>query len=281
MTPPFQGGDRGFKSRWGYRVAEAGLHFRAAVHAHDIRWWCEHMFVKPTEHAAARRLRREGHSVKRIAAALGVSVSSVSRWTRDIVLSQEQLNALREADPVRSRSRVGVESQRRAARAARRAAQQHGRELARQPTALHQQGCMLFWAEGRKKRNTLQFTNSDPDMMALFIRFLRVSYEVPDHRIAFSVSCFLNSGLTLAEIEAWCLGRVGLPPTCLRGASVNRPSKASRWRRNVLVYGTAQVAVHSTFITQSIFGAIQEYVGIDRPEWLDCLPSDGRGRDVA
>jgi hypothetical protein len=30
-----------------------------------------------------------------------------------------------------------------------------------------------------------------------------------------------------------------------------------------------EVSVYSTFIVQSIYGAIQEYAGIDRPEWLD------------
>jgi hypothetical protein len=39
--------------------------------------------------------------------------------------------------------------------------------------------------------------------------------------------------------------------------------------RNVLVYGTARLCVHSTFLVQSIYGAIQEYAGFDRPEWLD------------
>ena len=29
------------------------------------------------------------------------------------------------------------------------------------------------------------------------------------------------------------------------------------------------MTVHSTFVVQSIYGAIQEYAGIDRPEWLD------------
>jgi hypothetical protein len=42
----------------------------------------------------------------------------------------------------------------------------------------------------------------------------------------------------------------------------------------VLVYGTASVSVHSTAIVQSIYGAIQHYAGIDRPEWVDGrLPS--------
>jgi hypothetical protein len=30
-----------------------------------------------------------------------------------------------------------------------------------------------------------------------------------------------------------------------------------------------RLAVHSTFVVQSISGGIQEIAGIDRPEWLD------------
>jgi hypothetical protein len=37
----------------------------------------------------------------------------------------------------------------------------------------------------------------------------------------------------------------------------------------VLPYGTGRLAVHSTFIVQSIYGAIQEYARTNRPEWLD------------
>ena len=55
----------------------------------------------------------------------------------------------------------------------------------------------------------------------------------------------------------------------MRAATVNRPSSASRWRRNVYVYGTAAVRVNSTFIVQSIYAAIQEYGAFARPAWLD------------
>ena len=51
---------------------------------------------------------------------------------------------------------------------------------------------------------------------------------------------------------------------------MNRISSASkRLKGNVLPYGTARVSVHSTFVVQSIYGAIQEYAVIDRPERLD------------
>ena len=62
------------------------------------------------------------------------------------------------------------------------------------------------------------------------------------------------------------------PPRCLRKAVVNRAvvGVASGCKGHVLPYGTgARSRVHSTFIVQSIYGAIQEYAGIDRPEWLD------------
>jgi hypothetical protein len=129
---------------------------------------------------------------------------------------------------------------------------------------------MLYWAEGSKTRNAAQLVNADPDLIETFLRFLRSCYDVPDERVALSVNCFLGSGLSLDEIQDWWLTRLGLPASCLRKAIVNRPSSASKRRKgHVLPYGTARVSVHSTFIVQSIYGAIQEYAGIDRPEWLD------------
>jgi hypothetical protein len=107
-------------------------------------------------------------------------------------------------------------------------------------------------------------------MMAVFLRFLRECYEVTDDRMAFSVNCHVNNGLSAGEIVEWWLERLGLPPACARKSIVNRRSRASRGRRgHVLPYGTARLAVYSTFIVQSIYGATQEYAGIERPEWLD------------
>jgi hypothetical protein len=228
------------------------------------------MFVKPIERQEARRMRsEEGRSVREIAALLGVSVASASRWTADITLSPGFIEALRQRNPAVNGCLEGTRAQSAAKRAVRLEAQASGRDLARRPTRLHLAGCMLYWAEGSKDRNTVRLTNSDPDLIALFVRFLRECYAVSPKRIALSVNCHLNNGLELAEIEAWWLERLGLPVTALRKSSVNRPSSASRWRRNILVYGTVSVSVHSTAIVQSIYGAIQQYAGFERPEWAD------------
>ena len=129
---------------------------------------------------------------------------------------------------------------------------------------------MLYWAEGSKSRNVAALTNSDPDLLEVFVRFLRDCYEVPDDKIALAVNCHVGHGLTVAEIEDWWLGRLGLPRACVRGATVNRVSSASKLRRgHVLPYGTARVCADSVFVVQSIYGAIQAYAGFSRPEWLD------------
>jgi hypothetical protein len=73
-----------------------------------------------------------------------------------------------------------------------------------------------------------------------------------------SVNCHLNNGMELAEIEEWWLEKLGLPALSLRKATVNTPSRASWWRRNALVFGTATVSVYSTAIVQSIYGAIEQ-----------------------
>jgi hypothetical protein len=72
------------------------------------------------------------------------------------------------------------------------------------------------------------------------------------------------------EVEDFWLRRLGLPTSCLRKSIVNVYSKHSQKKRcNKLPYGTCKVAYCDSRTAQPIYGAIQEYAGFDRPEWLD------------
>ena len=229
------------------------------------------MFVKTKEREQARRLRGEqGLAIKEIARLVGVSVSSVSLWVRDVPLTAEQEAALNARNPVRNGQRLGTENNSRRCRELRVAAQEDGRGRARAGDPDYIAGCMLYWAEGSKRRNGVTFTNADPDVVDVFLRFLRTSYGVTDDRVSLSVNCFLQNGLTVDAIQDWWLDRLQLSAYCLRTPAINRVSSASkRLKGHILPYGTARLTVHSTFIVQSIYGAIQEHAGIDRPEWLD------------
>ena len=213
---------------------------------------------------------RNGLPLNAIAARLGVSKSSVSRWVRDIELTPEQHAVLESMNPIYNAQLRGRTGRRRAARAAREGAQLDGRSYARHGDSLHAQGCMLYWAEGTKSRNAVLFTNSDADMLELFLRFLQRCYAVSDRQVVLSVNCYVAEGQDPESIVQWWLRRLELPDDCGRPATVNRPSRASAGRRgHVLPYGTARLAVYSTYIVQSIYGAIQEYAGVDRPGWLE------------
>lgn len=226
---------------------------------------------KPEKRAEARRLRSEqGLALREIAARLAVSKGSVSLWVRDIELTPEQQAALLAKNPARNGQLLGMRVRRERCRERRIEAQEHGREIARQGDPIHRGGCMLYWAEGSKSRNAVQLVNADAALLETFLGFLHSCYDVSDAVVTFSVNCFLGNGLSLDEIQQRWLARLSLPSSCLRRAVVNRPSSASKRRKgHVLPYGTARLTIHSTFIVQSIYGAIQEYSGVDRPEWLD------------
>jgi hypothetical protein len=229
------------------------------------------VFVKTEERQLARQLRGDlGLPLKEIAARLGVSLSSVSLWVRDVPLTPEQEAALNARNPVRNGQLAGARNNSIRRRTSRSAAQEHGRRLARGGDPLHRAGCMLYWAEGTKRRNAVLLSNADADLLVVFRRFLRDCYAVVDEQIALTINCHLGNGLTIDDIHRWWIGRLDLPALCLRTPAINRVSSASKRRKgHVLPYGTAQLGVHSTFIVQSIYGAIQEYAGIERPEWLD------------
>lgn len=87
----------------------------------------------------------------------------------------------------------------------------------------------------------------------------------------FRVTCnlFADHRVHQHEIEQFWLDCLDLPAACLRRSTVNRYSKHSqKKRRNKLPYGTCRLALYDTTVVQHIYGAIQEYGGFDREEWV-------------
>jgi hypothetical protein len=207
--------------------------------------------------------------MKEIARLVGVSLSSVSYWVRDVPLTTEQRTELLRRMSANGRAAAAA-GRSVAARKVRVAYQECGRRHARRREPLHVAGCMLYWAEGSKGRNSVQFVNSDPAMVRYFVSFLRAYYDVADD--AFRVDCnlFADHLERQQEIERFWLETLALPQSCLRKSKVIVYSKYSKKKRqNRLPYGTVRVCVHRTEIVQSIYGAIQECAGFERPEWLD------------
>ena len=227
--------------------------------------------MKTKEQVRARQLRSdEGHSIKEIARLVGVSRSSVSLWVRDVPLTPRQVENLLQKNPAYNKQLRGANRIAETSRARRASYQEEGRLLARTSDALHAAGAMLYWAEGDKgSKNAARLSNSDPEVLRFFLRFLRTYFDVPDEKLRVTCHLFADHIARQREIEQFWLDICDLPDRCLCKSFVNVYSKHSQRKRvNKLPYGTARVTVHSTEVVQSIFGSIQEYGGFERPEWL-------------
>jgi len=224
--------------------------------------------MKTAERLRARELRAAGASVREIERELKVARSTASRWVADIQLTPDVRRAL--AARV-SEGRLAVaERKRDAARALRRQYQAEGRMLVHTRGPSYVAGCMLYWAEGDKSRWVVGISNSDPALLRVFADFLREHFSVPDAAMRLDCNLFADHLDRQREIERFWLEAIGLSPDSLRRSAVNRYSKYSQKKRtNKLPWGTCRLRVHSTRIVQTILGSIQEYAGIERPEWLD------------
>lgn len=213
----------------------------------------------------ARRLRAEGKSVREIAKLLNVSKASASIWVRDIPLSIEQIENLKKKQHRFGAQNKGASQNREKFRKLRAAYQAEGRKKAREMRPLHLAGCMLYWAEGGKKKNSVYFVNSDPNMMQMFIRFLREEMHVADEAMTVYIHCHSSEPDEMRRIERYWLDVLSLSPSALRKTQVK---KGSEYSQKTLHNGVCGLRVNSTALVQHIYGAIQEYGGFENPEWL-------------
>lgn len=135
----------------------------------------------------ARRLRKRGTSIPRIAQALRIAKSTVSLWVRDVPLPvplrmRLQLNAMRAHEKGRAMRLANLQSIVAADRA------QAMRDLSgmRMTQSLARVvAAILYWCEGGKKHlsSGVRFTNSDPVMIRSFLSVFRMGFRLRDDRL--------------------------------------------------------------------------------------------------
>lgn len=293
MVPAFQAGARGSDSHLPHHIITSGgrltvwrqlpklvLGSSTLLHRSNIPFIQNPLLyankgvgMKVQERESARRLRAEGKSVKDIAKELCVGRSSVSVWVKDIVLTDNQKTRLMEKMRHKSSyenmmAGCWVSSANR--RLLRQKWQRDGRDLAKRREYLHAAGCMLYWAEGRRKnnKNSVVISNSDPNLLNVFITFLVKYYGVKRNEISFSVNHHDNI-VDISTAEQYWSTELGLNPANKKAATVNSLSSYSKGKRcGSLKYGTCRLVVNKTEVLQKIYGAIQEYGNFKNSEWL-------------
>lgn len=138
---------------------------------------------KSDERLKARELRKLGKSVGDIAKVLFVSKSTASLWTRDILLTVEQIKKLRQ-DSLNGSEETRLKQAMRLKNNRLQLIENKNKEGEHYFNSISTKeldiaGLCLYWAEGSKKNRRIELCNSDPRLIRAFIKWLTICYQIP------------------------------------------------------------------------------------------------------
>jgi AcrR family transcriptional regulator len=207
---------------------------------------------KVEEQEKARRMRADGRTLADIAAALGVSKSSVSLWVRDVEFtpSPRRYGAQRRPHPfheakLRQIAELDAEGRRRIGTLT--------------DDAFFAAGIALYAGEGAKGDGFVMFANSDPTMVRFFCRWLRQFFTIDEARLR--VRVYLHEGLDLEAAENHWSCLTGIP----RGQFI-KPYRApadATMRRNKHEFGCAYISYSCSRTHRTIMGLVRALLSND------------------
>lgn len=224
------------------------------------------------EKEKAIALRRLGKTYSEILAEVPVAKSTLAIWLGSVGLTVPQkqyISELRRAAQRRgaaARRSMRKDLQNRIYTASR---MEVGRLSTRELWLI---GIALYWAEGSKEKeyspgSGVKFSNSDPAMIRLFLRWLRECVFIDRERIRCEIYIHETHAHRKDEVKRFWSESVGLPLSHFRGCYLKR-NKINTKRRNtgVLYNGLLRVTISSSStLNRMIVGWVQgisEHCGI-------------------
>ncbi len=171
--------------------------------------------AKYSEKLEARNLRTQGKSIKSIAGTLKVSVSSVSLWVRDIILTPEQYETLelQGKDPFYGKrlayiNRIKSETNKKT--------EQLKKSGIKEVSILSKRelflvGIALYWSEGFKKDNQVGFANSDPYMINFFLKWLFICFGYTNEDVSVRVTLNQSHQYRIKVVETYWSEKTSIP----------------------------------------------------------------------
>jgi len=196
----------------------------------------------------ARKLRNEGGSINDISAELSVAKSTISLWVRDVELPKAILAKMQQYE-IAGRTR-GL-----SAIAARRDLDdqlilKYAGEMWSQLDLFDNKdfwkicAALLFWCEGAKRLSNMMFSNSDPEMVSLYMKALRKGFDINENK--FSVQLHLHEYHDVEKQVAYWSKLMGIPVNQFNKPYI-KPHTGKRKREGYpgcvsLRYGEARLA---------------------------------------
>jgi len=200
----------------------------------------------------AEELRKNGLSYSEIKKVVPAAKSTLSRWLKDIELTGEQKQRL---SGLQATAYLGAKKNQAKSLAhhkdIRDVAKKEALALINEPLFIA--GLMLYWEEGDKRSGRIQFSNSDPDMIRLMMKWLRKFCKVSETR--FRIGLFLHT-LHIREdcLKFW--SEVTDVPLNQFNKPYIKPTIYSN-RKNKLYEGTCVIKVHSKELLSKVLGWLE------------------------
>ncbi len=214
---------------------------------------------KPDLHKRAVALRQQGSSYSEIIKSINVSQSTISRWCYDIALTQEQKDRLlkkkRDTPLISNLQALAAESRADAEKWAKEQVENlkkffDGEKL------LPIMGAVLYWAEGAKITGykSFEFTNTDPTMIRIMLRFLREVIFVPERKLLTLVR--IGRGGDVEKAEKFWSGVTKLSPQNFRKPELLTLTPSSR---SLIKYphGMCRIFIHDVHLARKVSSLIK------------------------
>lgn len=203
----------------------------------------------PQKYQEALKLRLKGKSYREIYLSLGVPKSTLSSWFKNLTLPPPIQKILKKKGRVARAqlmefNRCRTETIKAENRKIEQEAFKEIHLLSKYELMLI--GAALYWTEGhkiekQKRTPEICFANSDPYMVALFMRFLREIVQVPEEKFRITIHIYPNID-TQSAIRFWTQV-TNVPEE--RFYITQQISRASKRKRpfNSLPFGTLKLAI--------------------------------------
>jgi hypothetical protein len=216
----------------------------------------------------AIELRKQGNSYNQINKKLAIPKSTLSYWLRDFKISQkskEKISARAHKlsiDGLIKRNKNQTILAKERSLNIRAVAKEEGLKMLKD--SLFLTGLALYWAEGYKKGaygskwKSIDFANSDPEMIKVIMKFFRKFLGIDDSKIKVQLMAHKNIDIEKAIIFWSKITKLPKNQFFKTSVAVSKASKNKRDPKS-LIYGTVHIRINDVKLFFRIIG------------WLDCL----------
>lgn len=144
------------------------------------------------------------------------------------------------------------------------------RRLTKEQQLLRVAGLVLYWAEGYKRAIwTIDFANSDPESVKVFLKFLREIYRVTEQRLRMSIYCYSNQ--SVKALTSYWSGLTNIPLNQFTKPFVRKDYRLEKTGR--MPYGLVHIRYSDKRLLERLLGDIRTL----QAEILAGYPSGQRG----